>query len=119
MTPQFQMWTLSYSMQDVLIALNALVCACIFGVVVCRALRLRPDTTRLAVKTLYMGLGMAAVASGGSSILWDELPGPGQIGMGLCVLMQIIVWRENWAAGQPPSAMRKEARWNGSSSAPV
>lgn len=104
--------------QDILIAFNAAVCAAIFAVVVCRALKLRPDTTRLAVKTLYMALGVASVASGGSVVLWGEIPGPGQIGMGLCVLLQIIVWRENWATEQPQGAMKRGSRWNGSSAAP-
>lgn len=108
--PQFTMWAASIETQTMLALINAMVCAPIFFIVLCRTLKMHPKETRMMVKLLYVVVGVAAVSSGLSKWMWGETPGPGQIGMGVVVLMNMLVWRRNWANGQPPDAIKEGSK---------
>lgn len=112
MKPAFLVWAASPWQQELMIYINAAVCAIALVIVICRTVPMHHNTTRLAIRVLYMLKGIAAVSSGGSVWLWNELPGPGQILASCVILAVLIVWRTNWSEGQPPAAKKGASPWS-------
>ena len=88
--------------------LNSLLCAVVAWSCVCRIRLMDERTTRTRFRVGYSLLLACAASSGGSPVLWGELPGPGQISMALAVLYVIGVGSGAWRRGVPDYA-RKDA----------
>lgn len=106
MTPMYTVWAASHFEQQVFILANLLVCACIVFAVICRSRMMSKSTTRKPVVAFYVGLTVAAVSSGLSYALWDEIPGPGQLSASTALLMFLLVSSRSWRYGQPSVASK-------------
>lgn len=97
LTPWLESW---------FILTNFGVCMAIAWSCVCRIALMDARTTRTRFRLGYAMLLTAAVSSGLSSVLWAEVPGPGQTGIGVALLYLLGIGRGNWNKQVPDYATK-------------
>jgi hypothetical protein len=90
--------------------INALVCACIAWVCICRLRVMNTKSTSNYFRTSYAMTLTMSIASGASFWLFGEQAGPGQLGLACAVVVWIGGGMQNWARGTPWYARPKNNR---------
>lgn len=92
--------------QAALALVNFGLCGVIAWSCVCRITLMDESTTRVRFRLGYALLMVAAVSSGCSPVLWDEMPGPGQVGMAIAILYVLGAGYGAWRRGVPDYASK-------------
>jgi hypothetical protein len=87
---------------------NVGICVAIGWTCISRISKMSAQTTLARWRACYSISMAGSVCSGLSPILWGEWPGPGQLSMGLVVLIAILWGWSDWRNGPPAYARRAQ-----------
>ncbi len=103
------MHSLPAPLRIALLLANFAVCSALGWACVCRMARMSRATTCARFRAGYTVLYVAATASGFSVWMFNEWPGPGQLGMGAAALYIVALSAHNWRDGPPDYARTEPA----------